>query len=150
LSAEAIEIKKENSELRAEIEALLYINEEFGKEMEELKAERRLVTGEPERRPVTGEPERMPVTRPIVVIEPYTIPQELAAEESQTKSSTEESTAESTAGSEESSEESEESTEHSTELSGEYTEKQRIQPSRKAKGKSAEDIEFDQEETRVI
>jgi hypothetical protein len=142
LSAEAIEIKRENSELRAEIEALLYINEEFGKEMEELRAERM---------PVTGESERRPVTEPIVVIEPYTIPQELATKESQglatEGSRTTESSAEKSSGdsSGESSEEStDDSTDDSTELPGKSTDKRRIQPGRKAK-------EFNQEEeTRVI
>jgi hypothetical protein len=142
LSAEAIEIKRENSELRAEIEALLYINEEFGKEMEELRAERM---------PVTGESERRPVTKPIVVIEPYTIPQELATKESQglatEGSRTTESSAEKSSGdsSGESSEEStDDSTDDSTELPGKSTDKRRIQPGRKAK-------EFNQEEeTRVI
>jgi hypothetical protein len=157
LSAEAIEIKRENSELRAEIEALLYINEEFGKEMEELRAERM---------PVTGESERRPVTEPIVVIEPYTIPQELATKESQglategsrttessaekssaERSSAEKSSAEKSSGdsSGESSEEStDDSTDDSTELPGKSTDKRRIQPGRKAK-------EFNQEEeTRVI
>jgi hypothetical protein len=138
IKEENAELKVENVKMKEEIETLLFINNEFGEEVERLKDLNK------------------PALELIVVIEPLQIS---AGEESTAKSSQEtdesykeSSIGESSIGESSAGESSVGESDKSSENSGdEDTKTVRIQPGRKAKGKSVViEQEFDKAEARVI